>query len=96
MGIKNKRYRIGDLVTRASDPQQQIFDRLIHNPPTPDIWDMPQDQPRSYGIVLSIKSKQHGSRRQVITVFWHRWPSPYCPSHVRQNVASELILLNRT
>lgn len=96
MGIKSKRYKVGDLVTRANDPQQHIFDKLIHTPPAQDIWDMPDGPPRSYGIVLSIKSKQHGSRRQIITVYWHRWPSPYCSSHVRQNVASELKLLSRT
>ncbi len=93
MGIKNKRYRVGDLVTRANDPQQHIFDKLIHNPPAQDVWDEPDVPPRAYGVVLAIQLQ--GSRKEIMTVFWHRWPSPYCPSHIRQNTARELKLLSK-
>ena len=91
MSIKNKRYKVGDLVTKADDPQQHIFDKLIHNPPAQDVWDVPDAPARSYGIILEVNNK-HG----LMKVFWHNWSNPYCISNIRQNAARELKLLNRT
>jgi len=92
MGIKNKRYRVGDLVTRANDPQQALHVRW-GQPPGQDVWDVEDPAPRAYGVVLAIQLQ--GSRKEIMTVFWHRWPSPYCASHIRQNVARELKLLSK-